>query len=98
MSALSSSSTDAQVVAAYDDNASYAEDNSVAKCRAFVTACRFLIRRRPTSLSQNGRSVAFDVRMVQDELKAANEWLSTHSDSAQDAGPRITRADFRDFR
>ena len=49
MSTLSSASTLTEVEAAYDDNASYAEDASVAKAKAFVTACRFLIRRLPGS-------------------------------------------------
>ena len=36
MSTLNSSSTLVQLGAAYADNASHAEDNSVAKARAFV--------------------------------------------------------------
>lgn len=47
MPSLTSASTLAQVEASYDDNASYAEDASVAKAKAFVTACRILLRRLP---------------------------------------------------
>ena len=54
MSALSSSSTLVQVENAYDDNASYAEDESVAKCRAFLTACRILLRRMPAQTGAAG--------------------------------------------
>ena len=51
MSTLNGSSTLAQVQAAYDDNASYAEDSSVSKCRAFLTACRILLRQTRSSSS-----------------------------------------------
>lgn len=98
MSTLNSSSTDAEVAASYDDNASYAEDNSVSKARAFITACRLLLRRRPSSLSQSGRSVAFDAGLIRKEMDEAKDWLSDHSDDEQDAGPRVTGVDFRDFR
>ena len=47
MSTLTSSSTIAQIEAAYTDNASYVEDNSVAKCRAFITACTILLLKLP---------------------------------------------------
>ena len=50
MSTLDSTSTLGQVESAYADNASYAEDNSVDKARAFVTACRLLA---PSSRAQN---------------------------------------------
>lgn len=40
-------STDAEVGAAYEDNASQEEDASRAKALAFITACRILRRRRP---------------------------------------------------
>jgi hypothetical protein len=47
MGTLTAASTLAQVEASYDNNASYAEDNSPTKAKAFVTACRFLLRRLP---------------------------------------------------
>ena len=51
MSTLSSSSTRADVEAAYADDASYVEDASVPKARVFVTACRLLILKYPRSTS-----------------------------------------------
>lgn len=75
MASLTSSSTDAQVAAAYDDNASYEEDNSPTKAAAFLTACRILKRRVPQSMSSSPGSVTerdldADIEAVQDWLKA----------------------------
>ena len=47
MSALTSASTLTDVQNAYVDNASYAEDASIAKAKAFVTACRILLLKLP---------------------------------------------------
>lgn len=58
MATLNSSSTDAEVWAAYDDNASYEEDGSRAKALAFLTACRILRRRLPISGSRDGQSIS----------------------------------------
>lgn len=82
MSSLSGSSTLAQVRAAYDDNASYEEDNSVSKCKAFITACRILLHRRPTQGQFEDGLVQFDQRLIQRELEDARAWLrssETHS-------------------
>jgi hypothetical protein len=57
MATLSSNSTDAEVWAAYDDNASYEEDGSRAKALAFVTACGILRRRLPLSAGRGPQSV-----------------------------------------
>jgi hypothetical protein len=100
MSTLTSASTDTEVESAYDDNASYAEDNSLAKARAFVTACRLLIRRVPGQLGTSGHARTFDMELLQNEMTTAQEWITTHAGASgeSDAGPRCTRVDFRDFR
>jgi len=77
MSTLSSSSTWAQIKAAYDDNASYEEDSSVSKARAFVTACRIILRRMATKAKNGDSEVEFDTRIVQDEMKAAQKFVAT---------------------
>lgn len=78
MSTLSSASTDAAVWSAYDDNASFEEDNSPDKAAAFVTACRILLRRRPQMMSVDGRSVSFEPGMVSAELNRARDWLAVN--------------------
>ena len=98
MSTLSSASTLAQIEAAYDDNASYAEDNSVAKCRGFITACRLLLRRTPHEAGHGEGRVRLTADLIAKELEQAKDWLATHSTSTTDSGPRVTRVSFNDFR
>ena len=95
MATLSSSSTDQAVWDAYDDNASYDEDNSAAKAKIFITACRILIRRRPNLVTTDGQSVQFNGRMVQKELDQAQQWLGANKSSA--AGS-VRHLDFRNLR
>jgi hypothetical protein len=79
MSTLNAASTDAQVWQAYDDNSSYEEDGNAAKAAAFITACRILLRRRPTQMTQaGGRSIAFDAMSIREERLRASRWLAAN--------------------
>lgn len=92
---LSSSSTDAEVYASYDDNASFREGGSAAKCRAFITACRILLRRRPSQASLGSRhSVSFDARAMAEQLRQAEQWLAVNGAS----GGGIRHASFESLR
>jgi len=95
MSTLSSSSTDAEVRAAYDDNASYEEDGSLAKAKAFVTAVRFLLRRQPKRFAAGGRDgeeIELDPRVLQDQLCSAQSYVAANSSTG------IKHVSFEDFR
>lgn len=97
MSTLDSSSTLAEVQAAYDDNASYAEDDSTAKAAAFVTACRFLLRRLPRRAAHGGRGaeeVELELRLIREELNAASQWLAVKGAT----GGGIKHVSFENFR
>lgn len=96
MATLSSASTDQQIWDAYDDNASYAEDASASKARTFITACRILLRRRPTSISVDGQVVAFSAASIEKELENARQWLATNNTSAN--GGSIRYIDFGNIR
>jgi hypothetical protein len=87
MSTLTSASTDAQVWAAYDDNASYEEDGSASKCKAFITACRLILRRRPQSFGRSEQSGTFE--RITDELTTARQWLAANPPSTG-AGSRTS--------
>ena len=95
MSTLSSSSTDTEVWAAYDDNASYEEDADSSKAAAFITACRILVRRRPKRIEFEGKSGDFDEIAIRQELGQARQWLALHpaSDTA-----RVRYGDLSTFR
>ena len=74
---------------AYIENASYAADNSVAKARAFETAC---VRKLadPTSHSVDGESTAVDPKMIESQLTQVRRWIA--------ANARSRSAKDRDFR
>lgn len=76
MATLDSSSTLAEIEAAYLDNVSYEEDNSTSKAAAFITACKMLLLKRPSQMSAGG-SVTFGSQAdIQKELDNAKRWLS----------------------
>lgn len=97
MSTLSSASTDAQVEAAYDDNASWFEDQSVTKAKAFVTAGRMLLRRLYSSQAKGGNSLTFRIDLIKQEVDEAMEFVRKH-DSTFLTGPRVTRGSLFNFR
>lgn len=96
MSTLTGTSTEAQCWATYDDNASYEEDSSVTKARAFITACRILIRRRPTAIGRGERSTSLE--SLREELKAAQSWLETATAAASSSGGRVRYLAMENFR
>ena len=95
-STLSSDSTDAEVWAAYDDNASYQEDVSRAKASAFITACRILARRLPISAGRDGQTVSRE--SLREEVAAAQAWLAANPASSGAGSTRVRFGDFQDFR
>lgn len=96
MATLSSSSTDAEVRAAFDDNASYAEDNDTTKAAALETACLILLRREPLQGGRNGTMFALDKQSVREVLARVRLWLSARGASGGGASSR--HYDFRNFR
>lgn len=96
MSSLSSSSTDAEVWAAYDDNASYQEDASRSKASAFITACRILARRLPISADRDGQSISRE--SLREEVAEAMAWLAANPGSSGSGSTRVRFGDFQDFR
>lgn len=100
MSSLTSSSTRTQVLAAYADNASYEEDASIAKAKAFVTAVRLLLSPamsvKRSAHGGRGEEVELDLEVLRQELQDARWWLSTALAAQDNAG--VVHADFTGFR
>jgi len=96
MSSLSSASTFDQVVASYKDNASYEEDGSVSKARAFVTACRLLIVMLPkrTRGPEDGELETDPTRLTK-EMEEARQWIANNSSSSASSGA-VRLPDFND--
>lgn len=95
-STLSSTSTYAEVKAAYRDNASYREDSSRTKALAFVTACIFLADLEPMSSARDGQSMTKESLLEQQ--RKAEEWLTSNPDSSGAGSLRVRFGDFQGFR
>ena len=97
MSTLNGSSTLAQVETAYDDNASYLEDNSTAKAAGLITAGRILLRRLPSSSAKGSNALTFRLDLIRQEMQQATEYLLAH-DPAKIPGPLVTSPSFQHSR
>lgn len=97
MSDLDGNSTTAAVQAAYDTNCSYAEDNSIAKARAFITACRILLRRSASNIVKGSNQVSLNIPVLQNELDRATAWFEARDPNAN-ITPVATYFDGRRFR
>jgi hypothetical protein len=98
MADITSASTLAEVQAAYDDNASYAEDNSVTKARAYETACRVLLRRLPQQAGRNGTAFMLDKQSLREELATVRSWLSVRNQATGASGATSRHLSFEGFR
>jgi hypothetical protein len=101
MATLDSTSTLSEILAAYADNASYAEDGSATKARSFITACRLLLinlPRRTSAGGKGGEEIELDPRMIQEEMQAAQRWLVTDPVATSADGGGLRFASFQDFR
>jgi hypothetical protein len=95
MATLTSTSTDAEVFAEYDDTASYEEDGSRALALRFITACRILNRRRPSMATRGEQQMSFET--LQNQMKAAQDWLAANPASSA-AGGRTRYISLENFR
>lgn len=99
MASVTSSSTVAEIEAAYIDNGSYVEDQSVTKCRAFITAARALLIRLPSTAVKGANTLSFNLENIRKELEDAQKWLEARDTAGTDLpGPAITYATFRSSR
>lgn len=99
MSSLSSASTIAQVEAAYADNASYLEDGSVSKCKAFITACTLLLQARPSKATHGGagaESIELNLDVLQKQLESARQWFVANGGTS--AGSGVQFVDLGNYR
>jgi hypothetical protein len=91
---LSSTSTDAEIWAAYDDNGSYEENNSRAQALAFKSACILLDRRRPTLISRGNRTV--EMSSLDKRIEDVSAFIATHPASGS-SGSRVRYFSMENF-
>lgn len=77
MSTLTSSSTLAEIEAAYADNASWEEDASTSKAAAFITACKLLIQKQPSDMTAAG-SVGFGRTELEKQIADARQFIAAN--------------------
>lgn len=99
MATLSGTSTVAEIETEWKANASYLEDDSPTKCRAFITAGKCLLLVLPSSTVKGENSLGFNIEEIGSHIREAERWLAAHPTAmATYLGPRATRADFRNSR
>ena len=86
--------------AQYLDNLDYDTDNSVAKCKLFIAACRALLHFVLSSTSTATSSMGNEPQKYREEIDAATDWVGAHDeDAATSAGSGFVRhADISEFR
>ncbi len=98
-STLTSASSNAEIEAAYIDNASYQEDADAVKARAFVTACRVILLKRPQRVGQGNKlNLEYNLELVEKQLQAAQQWLATNPAAQGATNPSIRHPDFTYYR
>ena len=97
MGSLSSASTDAQVQAQYDNNASYADDNSLAKAKLFREAVCIMIGRWPATMTKGQNHLTMPIRQLQQQLEEVTKWINARDLNSR-VGPDRIYSDFRSMR
>jgi len=78
--ALTSSSTLAEIVAAYVDNADWFEEQSLAKAKLFANALRVLLVKRPAQSDMLRFSIRWDLGFWDRQLTEVTRWIQSHPD------------------
>lgn len=79
----------------YLDNADFEESASVAKAKAFVTACVQLAVLLPSSASDQGSSQAFDIADIRANKERAQAFVAANSSGASVRFLSVNTGDFR---
>lgn len=96
---ITSSSTPAQIRAAYLDNVGYETAGSAAMAMAFIEACRALLIVLPAMTGTAGSTTQFSPQLIQGQLEEARLWLSQNPASGAGGGSKhFAFEDFRDER
>lgn len=75
---LTSASSTATVIAAYEDNIDYDLQGSVSMCKDFIQAARILNRRAPEEVTHGNQRVKEMVDAIPKALANAESWLAAN--------------------
>jgi len=96
MSTLTGSSTFAEVLASYRDNASWQEDSSTTKANAFVTACRFMLSYAEEQSRGGGSTTVsqkFNYDQIRQEMDEATKYVAEQS-AGSTSNPNVLQVDW----
>lgn len=96
MSSISSASSDAAVRAAIEDNASYEEDESLAKASAYITAVRVWIGRlseRKITGDADSR-LEIEIEVLRKQLESARDWKLENGGGTDAQAAQVALANF----
>ncbi len=96
MSTLDSSSTITEVYAVYDDNASWEEDGSTTKAKAFVTACRFMLRHAEEASRGGDRTTVsqkFNYEAIRAGMMDAKKYIAEQA-AGSSSNPNVLHPDW----
>jgi hypothetical protein len=99
MSAVTGSTTLAELLVLYRANCSWEEDNDLTKAKTFVTVCTALAAMLPSQSGKGGASMSLDTRTVQEQLKRAREFIKvTGTVNGSSGYGTVIHPNFRNFR
>lgn len=98
MATVTSASTDQEILDAYRNNASYEEDGSTSKAKAFITVCQVILGERPASAGTGGQNVVFNMAAVQKAIDTARRWLALNGGASGTSGGSVRHLSFRNLR
>ena len=84
--AITSASTQAEIVGEYLDNIGYDIDSSASKCKLFIAACRALLVMHPGTWQQDKVSIQYDAVRWENQLNEARSWLNANGSGSQSNG------------
>jgi hypothetical protein len=84
-----------EVADAYLDNADFEEAGSVAKAKAFVTACVRLLVLLPASASDQGSAQSFDQKEIQANKQRAQAYIAANASGARTRFLSVNTGGFR---
>lgn len=76
--AITSESTQAEIIGQYLDNVSYDVDGDTTKVGLFIAACRALLVMHPANWNHSGESIGFNPEMWRQQLRDAQQWLASN--------------------
>lgn len=84
--AITSASTQAEIIGEYLDNLSYDSNGSASQCQSFIAACRALLVMHPGDWQQGSSRIQYKPELWERQLSQAQNWLAVNGTGSQSDG------------